>query len=195
MNIAPHYLSPYGRINNATNVLAVAMCLHQAVRNGKVTVDMIEPLLKIVDSAGGQFELRPAYTQEGLETLSYNLITAALCIASIQVDVALTALQKADPKLGPDFDDLRDLFYMLRCALAHEPASPKWEIRKQKYRRVVEVKALRLRVDFVQLEGKPFDPSHMGGMPGMLHLLEHARRVVAKIDHQNAAAHGPSHTV
>lgn len=65
---------------------------------------------------------------------------------------------------SPD-DLLRSLVYMIRCAFAHNPAMPTWEVRGP-YSRDLELvlEGESIRVRLAELHGKDFDYSHIGGL-------------------------------
>ena len=185
------HTTPYGQVHSATSVLALAMRLHQAIRDGSSTEAMLHPTPRVTnaDPNGPSFEFgEVTFGREAFESLSFNMMAAACSVAVIQVDAVLSRLH--DGTRGAGFEDLRDFVYMLRCAFGHDPVVPRWEIRKPKYKRVVEIKVIGLRVDLRALAGQPFDPAQIGGWVAILSLLEHARQVVGRIDHVTVAALG-----
>ena len=80
-----------------------------------------------------------------------------------------TSLQEGgihnDPKDTSPRGQLRTLVYMIRCAFAHDMMTPSWNIKPQ-YRRVLEIDLPtgKIDIDLQNLNGKPFDDKHIGGI-------------------------------
>ncbi len=69
-----------------------------------------------------------------------------------------------DPEASDPSAKLRTLLYMLRCAQAHGPADPRWEVRG-KYRRTLEldVDGFRISLDLAAFDKQPFTVDQIGG--------------------------------
>jgi hypothetical protein len=70
-----------------------------------------------------------------------------------------------------DLDSARAIVYMMRCAYAHTPTSPVWNIRNPLFKRVFRIKKIGLAVDFTALDGKKLEMSDHGGLKGFVSLV------------------------
>ena len=73
---------------------------------------------------------------------------------------------------------------MLRCAFAHDPMEPRWQV-KLKYRRVFDVPLAKLRVDCSNVDGTNLTPEQLDHWGGLLRLLGHAQEI-AQVSHNLA---------
>jgi len=69
-----------------------------------------------------------------------------------------------------DFEAAWTLFYMIRCAFAHDPFNPRWECRGR-YLGTLRVTALGLSVDLRSRNGQRFQSAELGGLGGYLSLF------------------------
>ena len=69
-----------------------------------------------------------------------------------------------------DVNKLRAVVYMLRCAFAHTPTLPKWEVHEE-YRRLFHIDAIDITVDFRDLNDKVLSHEHHGGWIGVFKLM------------------------
>lgn len=80
--------------------------------------------------------------------------------------------------ISSDLDSLRVIIYMFRCAFAHNPTQPKWEIRNPKYRRILTIKEIDFKVDLRELNGKNVTTEECGGFQQLLRLIEYCLKVI-----------------
>lgn len=192
MNVTPSF-SPYNQLRLATDILGLSVRLHDALAKGRLSPAAFEAAINVTSPRlPGEFLLHPPkYNREALQTISFNAMIASTAMVFIQADTALSALSISNPSDG-ELVELRELVYMIRCALAHDPMHAKWIV-KSKYQKVYELRSIGLRVDCHSLNGQPFDPIQLGDWTGIFKLIEHVRIAVAKLDPVGAQMAGPEH--
>jgi hypothetical protein len=72
---------------------------------------------------------------------------------------------------------------MIRCAFAHNPANPTWEVRG-KYEGIPEPELtdIGLKIDIFSLNGRPLSDSQFNGYNQLLKLMEHCLEVIRRND-------------
>ena len=109
-------------------------------------------------------------------------INVSVCFgASAMVLDALfeTAKIARNPKSRHPNDELRTLVYMVRCAFAHNPAKPCWEVKRSYARDILlNLGESDLSIDLKSLHGTDFHYSHIGGFANWHKIKEMAVRVV-----------------
>jgi hypothetical protein len=79
---------------------------------------------------------------------------------------------------------------MLRCAQAHGPADPRWEVRNKNLRTLsVDLDGVPVSLDLVPLNGQPFDVDQIGGYENWYRIYCIAVRTL-KVAQQAAGARG-----
>lgn len=97
----------------------------------------------------------PKHEAVDIDGIADNLRVITMGTCFIAFDEALDQVfgKKPETYSDSDIDSLRAIIYMMRCAFAHTPASPKWCI-KTKNRRIFSIKEINFVIDFSQLNGK-----------------------------------------
>ncbi len=93
-------------------------------------------------------------------------ISVAYGITALTLDQALeTAGHKINPKSDNEFDHIRCIVYLVRCAYAHRIAQPYWDVRtdKQRIYRYHLSSGELISVDAKALNGSDFDFRQIGG--------------------------------
>lgn len=83
-------MTPYQQVHTATSVFGFTLLVHKAVADGKLTKDLLEPLLRVTNGDprdGAFFDVRGDHSPEDIEFLSF-----ALTCASVNVTVDMTQL-------------------------------------------------------------------------------------------------------
>lgn len=118
-------------------------------------------------------------TEKGFQTQILNQLRAALAIAVIQTDTVLSDYYKSKGQPYQDTDQerraTRCIIYMIRCAFAHNPLEPKWEVKSDNYKDVFKVPSVRFTLDTRELHGKPFDDINWFRL---LDLIEYCKNLV-----------------
>jgi hypothetical protein len=94
-------------------------------------------------------------SQGSLDTLGMNQFRAAFAIWAIAVDTLLAARFKGKPYQDPNPDRraVRCAVYMIRCAFAHNPISPKWQANCE-YREIFSIPSIGYSLDARNIDGK-----------------------------------------
>ena len=103
--------------------------------------------------------------KSNIEKASEISISIAYACTALALDQALeTADYNVNPKSTDDFDQLRCVIYLVRCAYAHRIAQPYWDVAESK-RRVYSftVQDNSIEVDTTQLHEKEFSFTDLGG--------------------------------
>jgi hypothetical protein len=115
----------------------------------------------------------PADNQNvNLKLLAHNLEHIAQGACFLVFDEALKDILKRKTKIMvKDFESLRAIIYMFRCAFAHNPLRPKWRI-ETCYRKKYYIKEINFNIDFSQLHGKELTLEQSGGLESTLRLIK-----------------------
>src|SRR5665213_238982 len=92
-------------------------------------------------------------------------VLQAFSVSVLVLDKAFeVACMKADPEATDNLVRLRTLVYMLRCAQAHGPADPRWEVRAKYLRTLsVDLDGVPVSLDLAGLNGQPIIIDQIGG--------------------------------
>jgi len=97
----------------------------------------------------------------------------SMCFGSIAI-VLWKTIEHVGYKLPSvielDKDDVACLIYMIRCAFAHDMARPRWNIKKEKYRKVYRIG--NHAISLTNKNGKIFSYQDIGGPEMMLLLVD-----------------------
>ena len=93
-------------------------------------------------------------------------VGVAFGVSAIVLDAAFeTAQITRKPESNLQGDLLRTLVFMVRSAFAHNPAMPCWEARGSYVRTLaLQIEDGLINIDFSQLNGRPFEYEHIGGL-------------------------------
>ena len=118
-------------------------------------------------------------SDRGIKTLVINQLRAALAIATIQIDTVLTEYFGNQPyqDAEPERKSVRCIIYMIRCAFAHNPLEPKWEVRNQNYSRVFSVPSINFTLNATNLDGRPLDDANINWCI-LLDLMEYCENLI-----------------
>jgi hypothetical protein len=126
-------------------------------------------------------------SEERARELLHNKIMAAVDSLVLIIDEALLdAFEQRD-----ETNDLWVVIYMLRCAFAHGPCSPKWKV-SNKYKRNIrltipvdmfsdenlDVDLKVIDFDFSKLDGRDLISADFYGLPGLLSLSRMAQKIL-----------------
>ena len=93
---------------------------------------------------------------------------------------------KPDPDASNAIVQLRTLVYMLRCAQAHGPADPRWEVRgKYILTLTVDLDGIAVSLDLAALNGQPFIIDQIGGYQNWYHIRNMAVRALSLASRQS----------
>lgn len=100
--------------------------------------------------------------------ISASQINVGICfgVSAIVLDAAFdAAVVSRDPKQCNPNTDLRTLVYMVRCAFAHNPAMPVWEVRGDFARTLnLSLEGRSISLNMALLHGTEFSYDHIGGL-------------------------------
>lgn len=121
---------------------------------------------------------------DSIESELRNLLRSSFASVVIQADSSLE--QKFGVKAfqcvtdaGAPYRDLRCLLYMLRCACAHNPAYPIWEVKGVFKDKTFHIPELEILFDTQNRDGKEMEVTHdLGGWDSMLRLMDYVGTVL-----------------
>jgi len=125
----------------------------------------------------------PADTFQSMDSLvrvARTNVGISFGITAIVLDAAFeTASIKPRPESDVADDLLRTFVYMVRCAFAHNPALPCWEVRGS-YQRNLDLKleGENISIDLSRLHGKSFDYADIGGLANWYRIRRAAERLI-----------------
>jgi hypothetical protein len=110
--------------------------------------------------------------QEAIVMAAQRNVSICFGVSAMVLDAAFDVVGlRPQPQSHAPADELRTLVYMIRCAFAHNPAFPRWEVRKYYARRFsLYLDASALSVDLASLHGKLFEYQHIGGFGNWLRI-------------------------
>ncbi len=166
------------KIDAAMHALDLAIRVHGAIRTGEIPLKAFRKGY-VLDS-GGEQHVRPKdnLSKEALLEDAQNLQVIALGMSAMVVDDALNSVfGRKIPEDKSEIGKARRLVYMIRCAFAHSPVIPVWNI-KAKYRNNTKITLVSGRVIQIALEaldGKAVSASDLGGIDSYMNLVQFCR--------------------
>lgn len=112
-----------------------------------------------------QFPSGTFCNKEATVLAAQAMVGVCFGVSAIVLDAAFDVAHLTRiPSSRRDSDELRTLVYMVRCAFAHNPAMPVWEVRGH-YQKPLSftVDNASLSVDLTLLHGQSFEYEHIGG--------------------------------
>lgn len=184
--------TPYERVTEVNNCRILSLYIQAGIGLGQIPYNLFNQKLTLgvgdkkdlVIQASSQTEATIKWVADNL-----RLVTTGTCFVAI--DEALDEMlgEKPETYMDNDSDSLRAVIYMTRCAFAHNPASPVWQI-KTKYRKVFKIKPINFEIDLRQLNGKALDYSHFGGFMYMHELILHSMAIIKKYNEEAITKQG-----
>ncbi len=182
-------VTPYEKVREVNNCRIFSMYIQTGIGLGIIPYDLFDQKLTLrvgekkdlVIEASSQTEATINFVADNL-----RLLTTGTCFVAI--DDALDEMLEGKPVIykDDDLDSLRAIVYMARCAFAHKPASPEWQIKKQQYRKVFKIKSIDFEIDLRELDGKALDYKHFGGLESIHKLILHSMALIKKYNDEAA---------
>lgn len=125
--------SPFQNMSEALSLLELSFRLQKAFEDGLINKKAFTRSVEIDTGTGTKLKER-TFDEQILAQQFHNLVLATLASLFIAVDKGLDdsfgakAFDKND-----NINSLRNVFYMLRCAVGHDIGHPKWKV-KDKYK-------------------------------------------------------------
>ena len=102
------------------------------------------------------------------DIIAASQINIGICfgVSAIVLDAALEdARIERNPGSRHLNDELRTIVYMIRCAFAHNFASPRWQVRERYAHEInLSIEGRQIPIDMRALHGQDFDYNHIGGL-------------------------------
>lgn len=192
MNLYPQ--TPVDEIEEALNTLDLAARLQIGFRENFISHSCFISDIGINYDTGSY--LSANQNKPILKNRFINLVLSALGTATCAIDRALdNKFGKKDSNDRSEIGALRNVFYMIRCAFAHNPCNPHWcctkvycespysiTISKALSSRVVfknsEVENITFELDFSQINNQRLNFTHFKGLDGFFLLAEYAKKQV-----------------
>lgn len=153
-------MKPEARIREAQTNFFFAAVQWSAMQNGlfKYT-DLPTGFNWTIEGETRFIELKPR-SEKGFRTMVTNQLRAALAVLVIETDSALTDCLDQKPHNDTDNERraTRCIMYMFRCAFAHHPLEPTWNVAGKNYEdKTFVVRSIDYTLDTTGLHGKPLD--------------------------------------
>lgn len=165
----------YDKVRNAKNLFGFTFLFQEAVEQNRIQTTNFVKNLFIKDEFGKEIsKLEQNFNTNDLNDYAFNLMIMSLGTLCICMDTALKDHfgSHSSKNLSTSIKDTWDLIYMIRCAFAHDPLVPKWNITKNVYKRMFSIPQLNLNVDLSILDGQELTMGNLGGLEGILKLSE-----------------------
>jgi hypothetical protein len=120
---------------------------------------------------------REVRSEVGFRKLVLNQLRAALAISVLEIDSVLADYFGNKPYVDPNDERraARCIIYMIRCAFAHNPLEPKWNVTGDHYKGVFTVPSANFTLDTRDINGKPLDQVNWFGL---LDLMDYCATIV-----------------
>lgn len=181
---SPPTATPSEKIENAFAALILAARFHAACIEGRISADNFPGSTHIHTGGEGLVIAPEVYTKDKLVDQSFNIFLLAVGSTSIILDEALDqAFGSKDPADTSNRGSLRAIVYMIRCAFAHGPFTPRWDIRGRYLKRfsVETDDNFVVTLDCPKLNGDGVKPEHFGGFESYIKLYQYAAREVSAV--------------
>ena len=177
MNNEKKIYDPYYRIKTAHEMLVFGLVICDLLAKRKIDEGMI-----LTDTVVDNIEIHPKWNKADIEGLVKNLRYCVLGNSFIAFDEALDDVfdKKPDVYSETDLDALRAIIYMLRCAIAHAPMTPRWKADNEKYRRKFRINEIDYELDMANLNDKPVMHRDYGALGGAFQLIQYAKEIVRR---------------
>jgi len=177
------------QIDESLNILDLSLRLQIGFREKHISKSCLESKIGINNDTDSYLPSN-FISDDSLKNQFRNLVLSALCTASCAIDRAL------DDKFGKENKKdsaIRNVFYMIRCAFAHDPINPKWkcnsiycekpyiiEINKNVSSRVIFSKTcpekIKFEFNFKELNGQSLKLENFFALDGFFLLAEYAKK-------------------
>jgi|ERR1700733_695790 hypothetical protein len=183
-------------ISEAFHLLELAFRLQKAFDDGLIDEKCFTRSIEIDTGTGTRIKEKNFALQD-TKLRFHNLVLSAMATLVIAVDRGLDeTYSEKQPDKNDNINSLRNFFYMLRCAFAHDIAHPQWQI-KGKYRLVVyqviipkdivlqatgnaNMTEVSFQFNFENLDKKTVDFNSFHGIDGLICLTLYALSLVKK---------------
>ena len=172
-------LTPLMQVRTAKSLWLMTLYICNGIQKGKIPPKLFDEPLTLTADGETIAVITPKWEIGNPYDMADNLQQGVLGICCIALDSALDATFGSKPSSysNSDIDALRVIVYMIRCAFAHEPTLPTWNV-KPKHHRRFSIDKISLEMDFTQLNGEVLAPAHHGGWRGLLMLMDYCEEVI-----------------
>lgn len=176
-------LSPLQKIVAVRALFIATIYLCSGIATKEIPLSMFNKPLLFAPNDEEIFISHPEWNDRDLHILEGNLLRGMMSICCIGMDEALDSRFGKKPQQYPNSDigNLRAIIYMMRCAFAHTPTLPKWEISKS-HQKVFSINEIDMTIDFRILNGKKLVLAHHHGVTGFCKLMDLCVRVIEAND-------------
>jgi len=131
-------------------------------------------------------KINPTWNSENISDLTKNMRLCILGTCFIVLDEALDDVFGEKPKsyTDSDIDSLRAIIFMLRCAIAHGPMTPRWQA-KGIYNGVFRIKEIDYKIDTTRLDGEIVKHGDYGALPGTFKLIGYTLTILKRYRDRN----------
>ena len=184
-------LSPDVAADRVSEQLAFTIKLAALGFNGTIRPDMFPPMV-VMPLDNGRIEVSGEVSAEALRAHMSNLIVGAISVAAQVINKALEdtfgghPLDRLNPggvPLSPeelsDLDAAREVIYMLRTAVSHDPYRPTWQCRGLRVG-MFRIREIDCVFDSTTLDGKPLDMRNIGGLDKYVSLVQFCQRAIRR---------------
>ena len=172
-------VSPKVAMENIRNNAMFAVIQFVAMKNGLYTYKSLpgsvdwkieDKTLKVVSRI---------FTDESFKRLVENQMRAIFGVWATAVDSMLNDTFKGEPYEDTDEERraIRCIVYMFRCAFAHNPIEPKWNVTNENYKGVFNVPSINYTLSTIELNGKIIGKVEFDWF-GFINLLKYCETLV-----------------
>ncbi len=171
-------MTPLQLAYNALNLVTFAMYIQFGLRSGELPQDIFNRPVRITQNTkDGGVRIEQKWKPEDIMGISTNLANCALGTSVIALNSALEQAFRGRPEKesSESLRAARVIVYNLRCAFAHTPHEPIWEINNPIYRDTWTIKTpiFYMQLDFNILNSKEFVIDQIGGWQGFFALFHY----------------------
>jgi len=169
---------------SATNMFN-AMRLFHASQNGYMPEAFLDQRFVLVDPRDSGKAITVGPDPEPMP-LAHRMENIMMCVGAtciLQHDELAKQTFNGNARMhhaDPDVRNMCTLLYLVRCAFAHDPLTPRWLIKPKLQNKKIVIPTLRLELDTTGLHGKHNILECVGGWYGMLALIDHAQKLILR---------------
>ena len=178
-------LSPLQKVVAARNLFTATIYVCSGMSTGNIPLSMFNEPIVFAPNNERIVIRKNTWTEHDLHVLEHNLLQSMIGVCCIALDEALDSKFGEKPKQysDSDIDNLRAIIYMImiRCAFAHTPTSPVWDI-SNKHQKVFHIDTINMTMDFTKLDKNKVVMTDHNGVTGFCKLMDLCVKVIAAND-------------
>ena len=172
-------LSPLQKAVAARNLFIATIYVCNGMAKGNIPLSTFNEPIVFAPNNEKIAICKNVWNERDLSIIEHNLLQGIIGVCCTALDEALDSKfgEKPMQYSNSDIDNLRAIIYMIRCAFAHTPTSPVWQINKR-YQKSFHINELNITMNFEKLDKKRLVMADHNGLTGFCKLMDFCVRVI-----------------